>query len=148
MNRSTDVNRSTGSPGDPRHRYRRANAAAIAIAGALLLAACGGSTDSNTLSQATEPAATPADAPNTESSEVGSDDATSTASEAGSGDATSTASEAGSGDATSTAPEAEPQAVEDRPGMLRLDGTDLTGVAFDNAAYVGQDVLLWFWAPW
>jgi len=105
----------------PRHRHLRVNAVAIAIAGALLLAACGGSTDSNTASQATESVDAPTTTP---ASDVGSDDATSVATEAG------------------------PVAVEDRPAMLRLAGADLNGVAFDNAAYAGQDVLLWFWAPW
>ena len=39
-------------------------------------------------------------------------------------------------------------AVETRAEILQLDGALLDGQQFDFAATAGNDVLLWFWAPW
>lgn len=39
-------------------------------------------------------------------------------------------------------------AVETRAEILQLDGALLDGQQFDLATTAGNDVLLWFWAPW
>ena len=39
-------------------------------------------------------------------------------------------------------------AAESRPEILLLEGDQLDGTQFDFAATAGNDVLLWFWAPW
>lgn len=52
-----------------------------------------------------------------------------------------------------TAAAAEPAATaavaqENRAEILLLEGALLDGQQFDLAATAGNDVLLWFWAPW
>ena len=54
---------------------------------------------------------------------------------------------------TDTGAAAEPDATtavaqETRAEILRLQGAQLDGQQFDLAAAAGNDVLLWFWAPW
>lgn len=54
---------------------------------------------------------------------------------------------------TDTAAAAEPAttaavAQENRAEILLLEGPLLDGQQFDLAATAGNDVLLWFWAPW
>ncbi|WP_419862528.1 hypothetical protein [Candidatus Poriferisodalis sp.] len=54
---------------------------------------------------------------------------------------------------TDTAAAAEPAATaaaaqENRAEILLLEGALLDGQQFDLAATAGNDVLLWFWAPW
>ena len=39
-------------------------------------------------------------------------------------------------------------AQETRAEILLLEGPQLDGEQFDFAATAGNDVLLWFWAPW
>ena len=39
-------------------------------------------------------------------------------------------------------------ATETRAEILQLEGALLDGQQFDFAATAGNDVLLWFWAPW
>ena len=39
-------------------------------------------------------------------------------------------------------------AAETRPEILLLDTQQLNGQQFDLAAAAGNDVLVWFWAPW
>ncbi len=39
-------------------------------------------------------------------------------------------------------------AQENRAEILLLEGALLDGQQFDLAAAAGNDVLLWFWAPW
>ncbi len=39
-------------------------------------------------------------------------------------------------------------AAETRAEILLLEGALLDGQQFDLAATAGNDVLLWFWAPW
>ncbi len=41
-----------------------------------------------------------------------------------------------------------PAAQETRAEILLLEGALLDGQQFDLAAAAGNDVLLWFWAPW
>ena len=41
-----------------------------------------------------------------------------------------------------------PVAQETRAEILLLEGALLDGQQFDLAAAAGNDVLLWFWAPW
>ncbi|WP_419932678.1 hypothetical protein [Candidatus Poriferisodalis sp.] len=55
-----------------------------------------------------------------------------------------TASAAASGPATTAAS----APVETRAEIVQLEGALLDGQQFDLAATVGNDVLLWFWAPW
>ncbi len=104
-------------------------AASVSVAGLIavgVLAGCG-SDDADTSQQpsATEPsAATPTDAPAP----------TSTA-----------APGATSADANGTTAAA---ATETRAEILALEGELLDGQQFDLAATAGNDVLLWFWAPW
>ncbi|MDE0134250.1 MAG: hypothetical protein OXM54_05360 [Acidimicrobiaceae bacterium] len=54
---------------------------------------------------------------------------------------------------TETGAAAEPAATaavaqENRAEILLLEGALLDGQQFDLAATAGNDVLLWFWAPW
>lgn len=52
---------------------------------------------------------------------------------------------AGSGPATS------PPAISEAPepaGVLRFEAPNLAGGVIRGADYAGQDVALWFWAPW
>ena len=55
-----------------------------------------------------------------------------------------TAATAASGPATTAAS----APVETRAEILQLEGALLDGQQFDLAATAGNDVLLWFWAPW
>ena len=112
------------------YRVRR-RLAVPALAAATLLAACGGSSEDTTASQATS-------APTT---------AASTTSSADAGTATTAAS--GDGATTTAAPATETASgAEIREVLLSLPTEALNGAAFDNSAFVGEDVLLWFWAPW
>ncbi len=61
----------------------------------------------------------------------------------------------GTEDAASTEPAAAtattaqvPAATETRPEILLLAGAQLDGQPFDLATTAGNDILLWFWAPW
>lgn len=49
---------------------------------------------------------------------------------------------------TAAADGSESAAAENRPEVLLLEGAQLDGQQFDFAATAGNDVLLWFWAPW
>lgn len=110
--------------------YRLRHRLAIpAFAAATLLAACGGSSADSQSAQATS-------APTTAATTTSADATSATTTAEGS--ATTTAASAGSDSA----------AAETREVLLSLPTEALGGVTFDNTAYVGEDVLLWFWAPW
>ncbi len=49
---------------------------------------------------------------------------------------------------SATSPTTATAPVETRPEILALSGPQLDGRQFDLAATAGNDVLLWFWAPW
>jgi hypothetical protein len=99
----------------------RTRLAAGAAALALLASACGGSSGEDTTTVAASPTSQAA-APAT----------------------TATAEAQGE----SAAAPADAATGETREAVLRLSGETLDGGTFDTEAYVGQDVLLWFWAPW
>ena len=113
-------------------RSRAAAASAAALIGFAMVSGCG---DDGTVTQ--QPAATAAD--------NGSQATPATAAaptEAASGDAESTT------DAAAPATTAAAAAVETRAEILQLQGALLDGQQFDFTATAGNDVLLWFWAPW
>lgn len=64
--------------------------------------------------------------------------------------ASATTSDGGTGATAAAGPAttAAPAAVETRAEILLLAGPQLDGQQFDLAATAGNDVLLWFWAPW
>ena len=64
--------------------------------------------------------------------------------------APATTSDSGTGTITAAGPAttAAPVAVETRAEILLLAGPQLDGQQFDLVATAGNDVLLWFWAPW
>lgn len=52
---------------------------------------------------------------------------------------------------TSTAPNAADEVVEESTGgagLPQLVGDTVSGSQFDTADLAGQDVAVWFWAPW
>ena len=99
-------------------RYR-----AAALAAGLLIAACGGSSDDDT----TTPATVGTDAPTTEASA-----------------ASPTSS------VTSTSGVALPDVAAGGFDTTIFDGTAMTvsGAAFDLGDLAGNDLVVWFWAPW
>jgi hypothetical protein len=108
--------------------------AAGAVATMLLAGACGSDSDSSTTQAANAVVATTAAA---------------NASSAPSGDSQTEAEPAPATSTAETAAPASPQpSGETRDAVLRLAGTTLDGSQFDTEAYVGKDLLLWFWAPW
>ena len=62
--------------------------------------------------------------------------------------ATTAAADAQAAPATAAAPADAAAPVETRAEILLLEGALLDGQQFDLAAAAGNDVLLWFWAPW
>lgn len=102
------------------------------FAAALLGAAC--SSDSPTLADATPADATLAD----------------TGPDSGSGD--STAAETAGDDEAVAIATADDTGAGDAPSMidwpLVYDGATVDGSEFDAGDYEGQDLVLWFWAPW
>lgn len=114
--------------------FTRNKMAAGAVATMLLAGACGSDSDSSTTQAANAVVATTAAA---------------NASSAPSGDSQTEAEPAPSTSTAETAAPASPQpSGETRDAVLRLAGTTLDGSQFDTEAYVGKDLLLWFWAPW
>lgn len=105
-------------------------AAGLAAAG--VLAGCG----SVEVNVSRDTAATTSDAEAPQTTQAAS--APATASDSGTG------TTAAAGPATTTAP----AATETRAEILLLAGPQLDGQHFDLAATAGNDVLLWFWAPW
>ena len=59
-----------------------------------------------------------------------------------------TAGETDTGAAAEPAATTAAVAQETRAEILLLEGALLDGQQFDLAATAGNDVLLWFWAPW
>lgn len=116
-----------------RLRSRTTAALAAGLVGVGTLAACGGDTDSSQTPSVTALSTAAAEAPTT----------TQTASAPGttSGVSTDTA-------AAAAEPAATPAPQETRAEILLLEGAQLDGQQFDLAATAGNDVLLWFWAPW
>jgi hypothetical protein len=98
----------------------------------LLAGACGSDSDSSTTQAANAVVATTAAA---------------NASSAPSGDS-QTEAEPATSTAETAAPASPQPSGETRDAVLRLAGTTLDGSQFDTEAYVGKDLLLWFWAPW
>ena len=111
-------------------RSRTATVLVAVLIGAGVLAGCGN--DDDTSSQ--EPVATAVDT----STEAAAAPTTAAPVE------TATTAAAAQAPATTTA--AAP--VETRPEILLLDTSQVDGQPFELAAAVGNDVLLWFWAPW
>jgi thiol-disulfide isomerase/thioredoxin len=106
---------------------RRLTATTTGIAAALLLAACSGATDSPEAATDTTPAPTAsATADEPEPTEEPSEEST---------------DEAG----TDAADAAEPVAV---PAALDFEASTVDGGTFAGASLVGQDSVLYFWAPW
>ena len=62
--------------------------------------------------------------------------------------ASAPATTSGGADTGAAAEPAATAATETREQILLLDGALLDGQQFDLAATAGNDVLLWFWAPW
>ena len=105
-----------------------ARAVAAAVAGLVsfgALAGCGG----DDVSPSRESAETTAAAAATATTRAG---------------ATLTTAASDGGPTTSTVPVSQ----ETRAEILLLEGAQLDGQQFDLAAAAGNDVLLWFWAPW
>lgn len=50
--------------------------------------------------------------------------------------------------ATTAAATNTPDGAEVRDAVLRLPSAALDGSTFDQQSVVGEDVLVWFWAPW
>lgn len=118
---------------------RRGIAAWAAGAAALLvLAGCGGDTDVSEGQSATDSAETHEP---TSMASIETVEPASAASTSDSGVAT---------EASGTAPATtgSPAPSETRPEILLLDAPQLDGQPFDLAKSAGNDVLLWFWAPW
>lgn len=105
-------------------RSRAAAASAAVLVGFAVVSGCG---DDGTVTQ--QPAATAADT------------------DAQTAPATNAApTDAASGSTATTTAAAAP--VETRAEILLLAGEQLDGQQFDLAATAGNDVLMWFWAPW
>ncbi|WP_428119217.1 hypothetical protein [Candidatus Poriferisodalis sp.] len=123
----------------PAHRARTGLVGSIAVVGLLVgvLSGCGASDDSTDATPSDEAPAAAA-APATTAAAAASADAGDD-----SGDGTSQDAVAAP---TTTAASAAP--AETRPEILLLDTQQLDGQQFDVAAAAGNDVLLWFWAPW
>ena len=117
-----------------RLRSRIAVAAAAALISFGILSGCG---DDGTVTQQSAAIAAAADAEAVPA--TGAVPADAAADEA--------ASTTAAADATPTATAADTP-VETRAEILLLEGELLDGQQFDFAATVGNDVLLWFWAPW
>lgn len=112
-----------------------ARAASVLVAGLIavgVLAGCG----SVDVSVQREPAATTSTAGATPTTQAASTPATTSPGGTDSDPAVEL-------DATTAA-----AATETRAEILQLEGALLDGQQFDLAATAGNDVLLWFWAPW
>ncbi|WP_419922484.1 hypothetical protein [Candidatus Poriferisodalis sp.] len=123
----------------PAHRARTGLVGSIAVVGLLagVLSGCGASDDSADATPSDEAPAAAA-APATTAAAAASTDA---GDDSGDGASQDTAA-APATTAASAAP------AETRPEILLLDTQQLDGQQFDLAATAGNDVLLWFWAPW
>lgn len=118
-----------------RLRSRLAVASAAVLIGMGVVTGCG---DDGTVTQ--QPTATAAA---TEGQAVPPTTAAPT--DAAAGDVASTTAAAGE---TATTGAAAAAPVETRAEILQLEGALLDGQQFEFAATAGNDVLLWFWAPW
>lgn len=52
------------------------------------------------------------------------------------------------GTASGGAPADQPAATAAGDSPLAFTSTTVAGEAFEGGAYAGQDLMLWFWAPW
>ncbi|WP_419947015.1 hypothetical protein [Candidatus Poriferisodalis sp.] len=111
---------------------RAASASAALLISGAAVSGCG---DDGTVTQ--QPAATAA-----ETDSQAAPATTAAPTDTASGDADSTA------DAAAPTTAAAAAAVETRAEILQLEGALLDGQQFDFALTAGNDVLLWFWAPW
>lgn len=109
--------------------------AAAALAGALITASCGSADDAGTDIGADAAPAQQATADNTAT--IGSAEDLSTSS--------GTESDA-AGDAAPVASAQADLPAGDWP--LTYDGPTVLGAQFEPGDYAGQDLVLWFWAPW
>ena len=127
----------------PAHRARTGLVGSIAVVGLLagVLSGCGASDDSADATPSDEAPAAAA-APATTAAAAASADA----GDDSAGDSGDGASEDAAATPATTAASAAP--AETRPEILLLDTQQLDGQQFDLAATAGNDVLLWFWAPW
>ena len=113
----------------PRYRAVIVLLAGLAALGAL--AGCGSDDDDAGL----EPAATTSAAAATATTQAAAAPAT-------------TSGDTDTGASAEPATTAAPALQESRAEILLLEGALLDGQQFDLAATAGNDVLLWFWAPW
>ncbi|WP_420624423.1 hypothetical protein [Candidatus Poriferisodalis sp.] len=122
-------------------RRRTVGLAACAIS-LLVLTGCGTDDDASSTASPTDVAETyePSSAAAAESVEPASA-AESVEPVAADGGANASATEGSSADESASA-------AETRPEILLLDTSQVDGQPFELAAAVGNDVLLWFWAPW
>lgn len=47
-----------------------------------------------------------------------------------------------------TEPAAAAEALAAGPGLPQLTGDTVAGTQFDTSELAGQDIAVWFWAPW
>ena len=107
--------------------------AAAVLAGLMLFAsACGGGSGAANADTSGAPADAAADATAPASDQAGTTQPNS---------ATTSGTPAGS------VPDSQ-RVAETRSHIVRLATTQLDGQEFDPASVAGEDVLLWFWAPW
>lgn len=59
-----------------------------------------------------------------------------------------TGSSASSGSTTTADGTTEPDRVAGTPELLDFQAQTVSGQPFDGADYAGQDLMVWFWAPW
>ncbi len=116
----------------------------IAAMFGLVAAACGGATDTAATDDSTQTSV-----PTEDSTAVAQDDG----SEGQAEPATDTTADDGSNDQAepatdSTATEPAEESSNEVSELFAGDFVDLNGEAIDLASFEGQDVVLWFWAPW
>ncbi|WP_423918260.1 hypothetical protein [Candidatus Poriferisodalis sp.] len=127
------------------------HAVAACAVSLVVLVGCGASEDASSTASPTDVAETyePSSAAAAESVESASaaesvepaSAAESVEPAAADGGANASATEGSSADESASA-------AETRPEILLLDTSQVDGQPFELAAAVGNDVLLWFWAPW
>ena len=120
---------------------RRSALVAALLAVSLLAAACGGESASEQVAFDDAPASTAS--PTTVTPQTTAPAASGSGGESG-GDSSDSANDA---EAAPAAP-AETQPEPDLSNWPTFSSMTVYGDAFESVDYAGQDVLLWFWAPW